>query len=127
MLKIVINLHKKEKRIKRKKNLINTKSTNSIRGLTYIRGLLDYHEQKYETAITHFSSILDKHHDAAYMATLASLKLNNHENAEFFLEKYAEHIDNWQESNEKEFAQKRIENLKEMINTGKIFSLSSNN
>lgn len=121
MLKLAINLHKKEKRIKTENNLVRATAEKKT-DITYLRGLLDYNEQKYHNAITHFSSILDKHHDAAYMATLASLKLDNHENAEFFLEKYAEHIDNWQESEEKEFAQKRIERLKEFIGAGKIFN-----
>ncbi|HIH43433.1 TPA: hypothetical protein HA246_07385 [Candidatus Woesearchaeota archaeon] len=121
MLKLAINLHRKEKSIKKEKNIVKAtaeKKTN----LAYLRGLLDYHEQKYESAITHFSSILDRHHDAAYMGILASLKLNNHENAEFFLEKYLEHIESWQESEEKEFAQKRVNKLKELIDAGKIFN-----
>ncbi len=120
MLKLAINLHKKEKSIKAEKNIVKS-TTEKKTDLTYLRGLLDYNEQKYHSAIIHFSSILDKHYDAAYMATLASLKLDNHENAEFFMEKYSEHIEAWQESEEKEFAQKKIEKLKGLIDAGKIF------
>src|SRR3989338_5046946 len=120
MLKIAIDLHKKEKSIKKEKNIVKA-TTEKKTNLAYLRGLLDYNEQKYENAITHFGSILGRHHDAAYMGILASLKLNNHENAEFFLEKYSEHIESWQESEEKEFAQKRVNKLKELIDAGKMF------
>ena|SRR3989338_3702774 len=119
MYKIAIKNHRKEKKKENKEE--SNKDNNARTSLTYLRGLLDYNELKYESAITHFGSILDRHHDAAYMGILASLKLNNHENAEFFLEKYAEHIETWQESEEKEFAQKRIDKLKELIDAGKMF------
>ena len=129
MLKLAIKHYKKQKqekdndvddRIEKNNHRNNSKNRNKI-SLAYTRGLLDYQEQKYHSAITHFNSIVENHHDAAYMAILASLKLNNHESAGLFLEKYEQHINSWQSSEEKEFAQKRIDKLKEMISAGKIF------
>jgi uncharacterized protein with gpF-like domain len=108
MHKIATKLHFNEK--KRKKN-----------SLTYLRGLLDFHEGKHSKAVSRFSTIVDDNHEAAYMAIICSMKMNSHDEAGLFLEKYSSHVSRWTESDEKEFAIKRVKKLREVLEAGRVF------